>query len=108
MVYKLCKTGHSLLFESGEGGKAAMRPPRNLEEWLYCKLLESEGFHRFVRKVYNKVNGIKETPLQHQANPSEFLYKPTRLHKFRAYRMLFWDEMRASLNLPKKSSKFLK
>lgn len=83
------------------------RPPRSLEEWLYYKLLDSPAFHRFVRRVYNKVNGISDTP-QQQIKPSEFLFKPTRFQKFKAYRMLFWDEIRASFNLPKKSSKYFK
>lgn len=79
-----------------------MRNPRNLEEWLYYKLLDSPAFNRFVRRVYNKINGISDTP----PAPSEHLFKPTKAQKFKAYRVLFWDEIRASLNLPKKSTRF--
>ncbi|KAL3229522.1 hypothetical protein RNJ44_01658 [Nakaseomyces bracarensis] len=85
------------------------RPPRSLEEWLYYKLLDSASFNRFVRRVYNRINGISESPaLHHHTNPSEYLFKPTRMHKFKAYRLLFWDEIRGSFGLPKKSTKYFK
>ncbi|QLQ79407.1 hypothetical protein HG537_0C00540 [Torulaspora globosa] len=79
------------------------RAPRSLEEWLYSKLLDSESFHRFVGKIYRKVNNIKEPSSEWQST-----FKPTSRQKFKAYRILFWDEMRSTLGLPKKSSRFFK
>ncbi|AJT28432.1 CIH_collapsed_G0045450.mRNA.1.CDS.1 [Saccharomyces cerevisiae] len=71
-------------------------PPRSIEEWFYYKLLSSPGFHRFVRKVYRKVNGIKEDPFTDQSTAFQYLYKPTPRQKFKALRLLFWDEMRST------------
>lgn len=85
------------------------RPPRSLEEWLFYKLMDSEGFHRFVGKIYRKVNNIKEPPLA--GGPSSSLqgtFKPTALQKFKAYRILFWDEVRSTLGLPRRSGKYFR
>lgn len=82
------------------------RPPRSLEEWLYFQLLNSPRFHGFVGKVYKKVNGIKEGPQESSFTASEYLFQPTRRQKFKAYRILFWDEMRSLVGLHKKSDKF--
>lgn len=84
------------------------RPPRSLQEWLYYKLLDSEGFHRFVGKIYRKVNNIKEPPMREDLSHLQWTFKPTSMQKFKAYRILFWDEMRSTLGLPKKSSRYFK
>ena len=88
------------------------RAPRSLEEWLYYTLMDSPAFHRFVRRVHDKINGINpgSDPSLNAASrsASSFLYRPTRWQKFRAYRMLFWDEWRSTLGLPRKTDKLLK
>lgn len=84
------------------------RPPRSLEEWLFYKLIDSAGFHRFVGRIYRKVNGIKESPYQETLSASQFLYKPTATQKFKAFRILFWDEMRSIVGLPRNAEKYYK
>ncbi|GAV48146.1 hypothetical protein ZYGR_0I04430 [Zygosaccharomyces rouxii] len=89
-----------------ESGILMKRPPRSLEEWLYLQLLDSPRFHRFVGNVYRKVNGIKDGPQEGSFTASEYLFQPTKRQKFKAYRILFWDEMRSLIGLPRKSDKF--
>lgn len=79
--------------------------PRSIEEWLYYKLLDSPGFHRFVRRIYRKINGIKDSPnINIQETTTSFLYRPTQLQKFKAFRMLFWDEFRGTFGLNRKTN----
>ncbi|AMD22830.1 HHR061Wp [Eremothecium sinecaudum] len=80
------------------------RSPISLEEWMYQMLLRSVGFHRFVRRVYCYVNGIK--PFNQESRTINFKagYQLTTVHKIRAFRMLFWDELRASVGLRRKLS----
>ncbi|GMM37773.1 Mrx7 protein [Saccharomycopsis crataegensis] len=82
------------------------RPPRNIEELLYRMLMDSKSFHRMVQKIYCRVNGIPyhkyldanaPDPLKSSTNFA--MYHPTKLHKFRAWRALFWDEMKKSFML---------
>ncbi|SCU94138.1 LADA_0G06810g1_1 [Lachancea dasiensis] len=77
--------------------------PRSIEELLYQKLMQSAGFHRFVRRVYLKVNGLEE-PLSHSkiAYTAESVFKPKPHHKFKAFRVLFWDEMRSIFGLERR------
>ncbi|CCH58874.1 hypothetical protein TBLA_0B00290 [Henningerozyma blattae CBS 6284] len=75
------------------------RPPRNIEEWLYYTLLDSKTFQRFVQRLYNKINGISETSKTTPMDSVQFLYRPTRIHKLRAYKALFVDEFRRTLGL---------
>ena len=83
--------------------------PRSIEEWLYYKLLDSQGFHRFVRRIYRKVNGIKDVPeMDMKRTASSLLYRPTRPEKFKAFRVLFWDEFRSTFGLRRKSDDYLK
>lgn len=85
------------------------RPPRSLEEWLYYKLMDSDGFHRFVGKIYRKVNNIKERPLDEGLRSrSQLTFEPTALQKFKAYRILFWDEIRSVIGLPRKANRYFK
>ncbi|CAH01007.1 Mrx7p [Kluyveromyces lactis] len=81
--------------------------PRSLEEWLFYKLMNSQGFHRFVRRVYYKVNGINPHQME-QTSRTDRLFHPTGLQKFKAYRMLFWDEVRSVVGLPRITDKYLK
>ncbi|CCC71040.1 hypothetical protein NCAS_0G01530 [Naumovozyma castellii] len=81
--------------------------PRNIQEWFYYTLLESPAFHRFVGKVYRRVNGIKDIPPLEHKQTLQFLYKPTKAHKINAFKMLFIDEYRATFGLPKKTDKYL-
>ncbi|SCU93241.1 LAFA_0F15368g1_1 [Lachancea sp. 'fantastica'] len=77
--------------------------PRSIEELLYQKLLESPGFHRFVRRVYYKINGLQE-PLKNDtiSVSADQVFRPTKAQKFKAYRMLFWDEMRSVFGLQRR------
>lgn len=84
------------------------KPPRSLEEWLYYKLMDSQGFHRFVGKVYRKVNNIQDPNLEKASSISESTFKPSSLQMFKAYRMLFWDEIRGIFGLPRKTNKYFK
>ncbi|CDR44090.1 CYFA0S13e03202g1_1 [Cyberlindnera fabianii] len=65
--------------------------------------MQSPAFHRFVRSVYNKVNGIDphagNEPKLRETSGS---FKPTAFHKFKAWRLLFYDEMRSSFGMTKK------
>ncbi|CCD25682.1 Mrx7p NDAI_0F03640 [Naumovozyma dairenensis CBS 421] len=81
-------------------------PPRSLQEWLYYKLLESPSFHKFVGNIYRKVNGIKDVPPPEFMSDIHFLYTPTRKHKFKAFRMLFFDEYRTFFGFSRKTDKF--
>ncbi|AAS50602.1 ABL169Wp [Eremothecium gossypii ATCC 10895] len=67
--------------------------PPIFEEWLFRKLLYSRGFQSFVRTVYCKINGIKPRAPQSIVN-SGLPFHPTRGQKFRAFRVLFWDEVK--------------
>lgn len=81
------------------------RAPRNLEEWLFFKLMDSDRFHLFVRKIYRRVNGIPEISNGEKQTAFQYLYKPTRAQKFKAFRLLFWDEIRSTFGLSKKAQK---
>ncbi|CDO94082.1 unnamed protein product [Kluyveromyces dobzhanskii CBS 2104] len=81
--------------------------PRSLEEWLFYKLMNSAGFHRFVRRIYYKVNGINPQQMETMGKTNQ-LFRPTGLQKFKAYRMLFWDEMRSTVGLPTITGKYLR
>lgn len=82
--------------------------PRSIEEWLYYKLLDSQGFHRFVRRIYRKVNGIKDIPeMDMKRTANSLLYRPTQVEKFKAFRVLFWDEFRSTFGLRRKRDDYL-
>lgn len=81
--------------------------PRSLEEWLFYKLMNSPGFHRFVRNVYYRVNGINPQHMEPMSK-TDRLFHPTAFQKFKAYRMLFWDEMRSTVGLPRLTDKYFK
>lgn len=84
------------------------RAPRSIEEWLYFKLLDSPGFNRFVRRIYNRINGIKNSPdINFQPRISPLLFKPTSSQKFKAFKVLFFDEFRSTFGFPKKSDNLL-
>ncbi|CAB4253863.1 similar to Saccharomyces cerevisiae YNL211C Putative protein of unknown function [Maudiozyma barnettii] len=81
------------------------KAPRSIEEWLYFKLLDSPGFHRFVRRIYRRINGIKDTPdIEYRQTISPLLYKTTQLQKFKAFKILFIDEFRSSFGLHRKAN----
>lgn len=81
------------------------RGPRSLEEWLYVRILHSIWFRRFVQRVYNRVNGIKSSPCIQPKTASEFLYRPTLNHKFRAYRILFWNDLNTSIGFSSRNKR---
>ena len=84
------------------------RTPRSIEEWLYFKLLDSPGFHRFVRRIYNRINGIKASPdINFQPRISPLLFKPTNSQKFKAFKVLFFDEFRSTFGFRRKSDDLL-
>ncbi|SCU98378.1 LAMI_0F14356g1_1 [Lachancea mirantina] len=76
--------------------------PRSIEDYLYHKLLESQAFHRFVRRIYYKINGIRDIPLDHSVRQSPTTFQPTGLQKFKAFRTLFWDEIRSTIGFPRR------
>ncbi|KAH3898690.1 Mrx7p SCDLUD_005013 [Saccharomycodes ludwigii] len=76
-------------------------PPRSIEEWLYLKLLNSRSFNKFVFWVNCKVNKKQ----YHEPISSTTSYRPTELQKFKAYRILFWDEMRGTFGLKRLTNK---
>lgn len=83
---------------------------RNLEEYLFHKLMKSHAFHRFVRGIYYKVNGIDPRTINHEPTGPRFpasdtLFQPTPGQKFKAFRLMFYDEMRSSVGLAKKYSR---
>ncbi|EGW30264.1 uncharacterized protein SPAPADRAFT_143384 [Spathaspora passalidarum NRRL Y-27907] len=72
-------------------------PPRSIEEYLYRLLMDSPGFHRWVRKVHAKINRIKLEEFPEASKVKEFdvhTYKPTRWHKINAFRIIWLDEMK--------------
>ncbi|CUS22428.1 LAQU0S05e05138g1_1 [Lachancea quebecensis] len=81
--------------------------PRSIEEFLYRTLMNSEGFHRFVRRIYYKVNGLEKPMNGRPAAHVEQVFRPTKLQKFKAYRVLFWDEMRAVVGLNRRFNRHL-
>lgn len=92
------------------------KPPRSIEEWLYYKLLDSKGFHRFVRAIHDKINGIdhmsRDPNYQYYNNNNNTnlinSFKPTHLQKFKAFRLLFYDEWRAIFGLQRHLHKHFK
>lgn len=93
------------------------KPPKSIEEWLYYKLLDSKGFHRFVRAIHDKINGIDHmsrdpnyTYTNQKFNDVSFTtpFKPTKLQKFKAFRLLFYDEWRATLGFQRQIHKHFK
>ncbi|CEP20397.1 unnamed protein product [Cyberlindnera jadinii] len=68
--------------------------------------MRSQTFHRFVRKVYYKVNGLDPAQFERETSSRIYqdnsLFKPSPLQKFRAWRALFVDEMRSSVGLSKR------
>lgn len=92
------------------------RPPRSIEEWLYYKLLYSKGFNRFVRAIHDKINGIdhmsRDPNYTHWGNENNNLnptsFRPTNLQKFKAFRLLFYDEWRATFGFQRKIYKHFK
>lgn len=82
--------------------------PRSLEEWLYYKLMRSDAFHRFVRRIYYKVNGIKDPSPADEISRAGLSFHPTRVQKLNAYRILFLDEMRGSFGLKRNARKYFK
>ncbi|ODV78878.1 uncharacterized protein CANTADRAFT_51078 [Suhomyces tanzawaensis NRRL Y-17324] len=68
----------------------------NLQELFYKKLLESHGFHNWVRKIHARINRIPYVPIQgHHQHSSE--YVPTMFHKVNAFRVLFQREFARSV-----------
>ena len=82
-----------------------MRNPQSLEELLYRKLIESPAFNRWVRRIHAKINRIPiENPNHpmHEHHMKEIplhSFVPTRWHKFNAFRVVWWDEMKRSFGL---------
>ncbi|AET40823.1 Mrx7p Ecym_6452 [Eremothecium cymbalariae DBVPG len=72
--------------------------PSGLEQWLYIKLLRSAKFHSFVRSIYCKVNRIQVNN-PNAVSQSNFIFQPTATHKFNAFCLLFWDELKNSIGL---------
>lgn len=79
-----------------------------MEELLYLKLINNVRFQSFVRKIYRKVNSIPDLTHQEKITAFQYLYKPTRVHKFKAFKILFWDEIRATLGFKRQAEKFFK
>lgn len=76
--------------------------PRNIEELLYLKLMQSAQFHRFVRSIYAKVNGLPSPHQQDMLNKKfenkfDLIYHPTRVQRFNLWRKLFVDEFKRNL-----------
>lgn len=91
------------------------RPPRSIEEWLYYKLLNSKGFNRFVQSIHDKINGIdhmSRDPSYSQAiknnNINFTTFQPTSFQKFKAFRLLFYDEWRSTFGFRRKINKYFK
>ncbi|ODV97458.1 hypothetical protein PACTADRAFT_2025 [Pachysolen tannophilus NRRL Y-2460] len=83
-------------------------PPRNIEEFLYDKLMKSATFHKFVRTIHAKINGLPPPHIQdrqkiryNSSNQYDYLFRPTRLQKANAFRLLFLDELKKSFFLKK-------
>ncbi|KAK6202558.1 uncharacterized protein RJT21DRAFT_118623 [Scheffersomyces amazonensis] len=78
-------------------------PPRNLQELLYQKLIDSPAFNNWVRKIHARINRIPYNPhpdtIPKVTNIDMESYKPTRLHRFNAYRIIWVDEMKRSFGL---------
>lgn len=66
-----------------------------LEQFLYRQLISSKGFNRFVQKIYNRVNNIKE-PMQVVEG-----YVPTLWHKVNAFRIVWMFELRDTFRFRK-------
>jgi hypothetical protein len=75
-------------------------PPRSLEEMLYRKLLDSPGFHNWVRKIHARINRIPYDPPEgHAANMKKIPFdhfQATGYQKFNAFRIIWWDELKHS------------
>ncbi|AGO10287.1 AaceriABL169Wp [[Ashbya] aceris (nom. inval.)] len=78
--------------------------PPVFEEWLFRKLLYSRGFQSFVRTVYCKINGI-ETRAPKSIVNAGLPFQPTRAQRFRAFRVLFWDEVKVIFGAPRTFTK---
>lgn len=60
-----------------------------LEDWLYHALLRSVGFRRFVKRVHDGINGIRDE----RRVPVE-QYVPTAAHRANAFRRVWWVELK--------------
>lgn len=70
-----------------------------IEEILYKRLMGSPGFHRFVRRIYARINRISLEENEGSQNLSVRNYQPTRLHKARAFRKILLEELKKSIGL---------
>ena len=71
-------------------------PPKSLEEWLYRYLMESNTFHHYVRRIHAKINRIPmQDEVQKTMEASDF--QPTRAHKFNAFRIIWFDELKRTI-----------
>ncbi|ODV66132.1 hypothetical protein HYPBUDRAFT_112646 [Hyphopichia burtonii NRRL Y-1933] len=75
-------------------------PPKSLEDFLYYKLLDSRAFNNFVRRVHARINRIPYYELDARYNEEHMKlvksFNPTAWHKFKAFRTIWWDEMKRS------------
>lgn len=70
------------------------------EQYLYNTLIRSPAFNRFVHRIYNRVNRIPNHPLNTPRKTIDLhSYKPTRLHKARAFYTLWRGEMKDSFRI---------
>lgn len=76
----------------------------SFERYLYNKLITSPAFHRWVRRIHARINGIplhhvdptRKPPLTHISIEN---YLPTLNHKMKAFRIIWWDEMKRAFRI---------
>ncbi|CUM67213.1 uncharacterized protein PRCAT00004906001 [Priceomyces carsonii] len=68
-----------------------------LEELLYRSLLQSKVFNRWVKRIHGRINGIRYQEPPEIRDFSSFV--PTKAQKFKAFRIIWLDEMKKSIGL---------
>ncbi|CAH2447534.1 Protein of unknown function (DUF2697) [Komagataella phaffii CBS 7435] len=83
-----------------------MRAPKSLEDILFEKLMQSVAFHRFVRSIHAKINGLPPPHVQdrmqykmNHMNQYDYLFHPTSYQKFKAWSILFGQELRKTFRI---------
>lgn len=65
--------------------------PQSIEQWLYQNLMSSPHFLNWVKRIHARINKL---PLDNEPIKLVNSYNPTPMHKFKAFRVIWWDELK--------------
>jgi len=70
-----------------------------IEQWLYQRLKASPHFHQMVRHIYATMNNLPPPPPLNASSNTQFYnsaLKPTNSQRFKAYVIVWRQEMKNS------------